>query len=138
VLVEEESILLVRQTVNRDREWSLPGGRLEPGETLEQCLKREVREETGLEVRLNRLLYVCDRMEPDRHTLHITVEIQRAGGSLSVGREPEADANPISDIRMVPVQALSQYGFTDTFKDLAIHGFADAGRYAGDIRNIGL
>lgn len=138
VLVEEGNILLVRQLVNRGRDWSLPGGRLEPGETLEQCLKREVREETGLEVRLNRLLYICDRMEPDRHTLHITVEVLRSGGSLSVGREPEADANPISDIRMVPVQTLSQYGFTDTFRDLAVNGFPDAGRYAGDIRNIGL
>lgn len=138
VLTEEGSILLVRQYVNSDRDWSLPGGRLEPEETLEQCLKREIKEETGLEVELNRLLYICDRMEPGRHTLHITVEIRPIGGALCAGEEPEAGANPISGVKMVPIQALTQYGFSETFRDLALRGFPDAGRYAGDIRNIGL
>jgi len=138
VLIEDGSILLVRQRVTSDREWSLPGGSMEPGESLEECLTREIKEETGLEVRLRRLLYICDRMEPGRHTLHITVEIQRTGGHLVTGREPERDANPISDVRMVPIRELSQYGFSDMFMYLAATGFPDSGRYAGDIRNIGL
>jgi 8-oxo-dGTP diphosphatase len=36
--------------------WSIPGGRIEPGESDEQAVVREVREETGLEVRCGRLL----------------------------------------------------------------------------------
>src|ERR1700689_2893641 len=36
--------------------WSVPGGRIEPGETDEQAVIREVREETGLEVTCGRLL----------------------------------------------------------------------------------
>ena len=46
-------LLLIRRGREPSRGlWSLPGGRVEPGETLEQAVVREVREETGLEVRV--------------------------------------------------------------------------------------
>lgn len=50
---EEGRVLLCR---NHRGEWELPGGRPEPGEPFEDCLVREVREETGLDVVVNRLL----------------------------------------------------------------------------------
>ena len=42
--------------LNERGQWELPGGRLEKGETAEACLVREVREETGLEVAVERLV----------------------------------------------------------------------------------
>ncbi|MGE5579644.1 MAG: NUDIX domain-containing protein [Bacillota bacterium] len=47
VLVEDGSILLVRQRVTGGRDWSLPGGSMEPDESLEECLTREIREEAS-------------------------------------------------------------------------------------------
>ncbi len=52
VILDEGRVLL---SVRADlRGWELPGGNAEPGETEEDCLRREVREETGLEVALVR------------------------------------------------------------------------------------
>jgi 8-oxo-dGTP diphosphatase len=52
VIVEQERVLL---SVRADlRGWELPGGNPEPGESDEQCLRREVLEETGLEVAVER------------------------------------------------------------------------------------
>ena len=140
ILIESNEILLLRQNVAKSmsREWSLPGGALETGETLEQCLIREMKEETGLDVLVGDLLYVCDRMQDDNHVVQISFLVERNGGQLRRGSEPEVGANKIQDVRMVPVRKLSEYGFGQSFCAVAEAGFADRGRYAGSIENIGL
>jgi ADP-ribose pyrophosphatase YjhB (NUDIX family) len=59
VLDEEGRVLLLRHTYRRSKPWGLPGGGLRPRESLEDCLRREIREETGLEVEIDALLSVA-------------------------------------------------------------------------------
>src|SRR5437016_4506535 len=47
---EEGRVLLLRHTYWLKKPWGLPGGGLHPGETLEECLRREVLEETGMKI----------------------------------------------------------------------------------------
>ena len=127
-----------RYTESLRRSWSLPGGTLEFGETLEACVIREVKEETGLDIIVGKLLYVCDRILDERHIVHITFSVQRVGGSLHVGVEPEADANPIKNVKMVSLSNLREYGFSARFCELARANFLNSGTYQGLIHNIGL
>ena len=140
VLIEKGRILLVRQRVSASlsRAWSLPGGTLEAGETLEECVIREVKEETGLDVAVERLLYVCDRIADGHHVVHITFGVKRVGGTLGHGVEPEPGAYPIEGVAMVPLSMLPEYGFSQRFHDLAVAGFPDSGAYRGSVTNIGL
>lgn len=137
VLIEDNKILLVQQKLSDKRNWSLPGGRLERGETLSQGLIREMKEETGLDVEIIRMLYLCDVAASSNTILHISFLLKRVGGDIELPSN-EFDENPIHDVRFVPVSKLSQYGFSEKFIQIIEEGFPNAGNYAGDKVNIGL
>jgi hypothetical protein len=74
----------------------------------------------------------------NHHVVHITFAVKRVGGELQLGIEPEAWANPIQSVRMVPLSELHAYGFSERFCELARLGFSDGGTYRGNVANIGL
>jgi 8-oxo-dGTP diphosphatase len=66
VVIDGERVLLVRRGTEPARgEWSIPGGLLEVGETLAEGVVRELREETGLTVRVLELIEALDRIFMD-------------------------------------------------------------------------
>ncbi len=56
VLDDQNRVLLLKHTYRGSRPWGLPGGGLKPGESLEECVERELMEETGLKVEAEHLL----------------------------------------------------------------------------------
>ncbi|GAB2824398.1 NUDIX hydrolase [Actinocorallia aurea] len=138
ILVEDGALLLLDQDVGDGRTWSLPGGKVEPGEPLADALVREMREETGLETEPVRLLYVCDHLPPGApHVVHLTFEVRRTGGTLG-SVAPHADTRPIRAVEMTPFAALPSRGFTARFTTLVRDGFPAAGSYMGPKSTIGL
>lgn len=65
LIMRDGKILLLRKDGgDRGERYALPGGAQDPGETLEQALNRECREEIGTEVEIHDLLYVADFFKP--------------------------------------------------------------------------
>ena len=129
VLIEDGKILLVEQSVTQSRHWSLPGGKLEYGETLEECLIREMKEETGLDVSVDKLLYVRDWIPDDSHVVHITFLVSRKGGTLGSGKGTEFERGKIKRVMMVPLDELKTHGYSDAFCEKVRNGFQDKGNY---------
>jgi 8-oxo-dGTP diphosphatase len=65
VIVDGRALLIRRGSEPLRGQWSIPGGTLELGESLQQGVARELQEETGLTVRVGELIEVFDRIYED-------------------------------------------------------------------------
>jgi 8-oxo-dGTP diphosphatase len=70
--------------------WSVPGGKLEPGETIAQAIAREVREETGLIVEVGELACVVERTGDGYHYVIVDHVARVIGGTLAAGDDANA------------------------------------------------
>ncbi|MGH3145186.1 MAG: NUDIX domain-containing protein [Rubrobacter sp.] len=105
------ALLLVRhQKPGLDPYWVLPGGRLEPDETIPECARREVAEETGLSARFVGVLYVGEFLRDGRHTVDVTVRMTPEGDAeVRLGSDPEVapGSEPtLREVRWVDVEEL--------------------------------
>ena len=84
ILNDEDQVLMV---YNGDVDaWSMPGGAIEKGETIEQAAIREVYEETGLDIEVNDVLAIneCKFIEKNEHALFFTIRASIIGGSIAI------------------------------------------------------
>jgi len=102
VVERDGTLLLVRhQKPDREPYWVLPGGRLEPGETIPRCAEREVLEETGLSGRFAGVLYVSEFLREGRHTVDVTARVEASSGEAALGSDPEVSEGSEPTLREV-------------------------------------
>ena len=83
LIFEEGRVLLAHR---RDIDWwNLPGGGMEVGETVDEALRREVAEETGLEVEVEQLVGVYSK--PQKREIVLTFRCHITGGTLTATEE---------------------------------------------------
>lgn len=111
-------------------EWSIPGGTLELGETLEEGVARELLEETGLEVRVLDLIEVFDRIyvestagehEPKKgprfHYVIVDYLCERLSGQPRAGSD-------VTDVAFAREEELPVYKLTETATRILLKAFA--------------
>jgi ADP-ribose pyrophosphatase YjhB (NUDIX family) len=138
VVIDNGRALLIRRASEPLRgEWSIPGGMLELGETLEQGVARELLEETGLQVRVLELIEVFERIvyppdgessgtnRPDRPRFHYVIAhylCERISGE-------HAAASDVTDAVFAKEEELERFSLTETALRILHKAFAmDRGR----------
>lgn len=87
--------------VSRANLWEFPGGKIEPGETEDQALVREAREELGVEVRVGRRLWSTVHAYAD-----LTVELELFGAEIMSGTPQALDAQALRFATIAEMKAL--------------------------------
>ena len=133
VIIDNGRALLIRRGSEPLRgEWSIPGGTLEVGESLQEGVARELREETGLEVCVLELIEVFDRIFPNdgsrpsernqRPRFHFVIVdylCKRIGG------EPRAGSD-VTDVAFATENELEKFNLTETATRVLKKAFAMA------------
>ncbi|MCP5027181.1 MAG: NUDIX hydrolase [Actinomycetia bacterium] len=108
VAVHDDQILLIRRGQGPAAgEWSVPGGRVEFGESVYEAVIRELREETGLEATCGGLVGWVERISNDHHfvimdfTVHITDPGARPVAGDDAAEAEWIDLDRVTDLNLV-------------------------------------
>ena len=79
---DKDEILLLESPI---RGWEYPGGMVEPGETLQDALIREIKEETGVDIEITGFIGICKNIQKD--VVNIDFACRYLGGELATSDE---------------------------------------------------
>jgi ADP-ribose pyrophosphatase YjhB (NUDIX family) len=130
IIVQGRALLIRRGSEPLLGEWSIPGGMLELGETLEQGVARELLEETGLTVRVIELIEVFDRIYvestagaeegkkgPRFHYVIVDYLCERIAGDAMAGSD-------VTDVVFATEEELHKFKLTETATRILKKAFA--------------
>ena len=112
LLIRDDTLLLVKMfsPVSKEQIWIPPGGGLDYGERMSECLEREFREETGITVTAGELYLVNELLEPPYHAIEFYFWVDYAGGSPVTGKDPEHGENDqiLEEVKFIPFSDLPE------------------------------
>lgn len=103
VIWRGDTVLITRRPRGSSMEglWEFPGGKREPGETMEECLRRELMEELGIEADIGGVIVEVDHIYPERQISLVAMTCKGFTG--------EPSAIGCDELRWVPLEELLTY-----------------------------
>jgi 8-oxo-dGTP diphosphatase len=112
ICVQKGKILLINHSgMNESSEfWSPPGGGLQFGETIDECLKREFLEETNTIISIGKFLTVREFIKSPLHAIELFYEVKIESGEVKKGFDPEMKEQIIKDIQWLCFEEILEKG----------------------------
>jgi 8-oxo-dGTP diphosphatase len=130
VISNGRALLIRRGGPPLEGQWSIPGGMLEVGETLLEGVRRELLEETGIEVRVGELIDVFERINLDGegktryHFVVLDYLCEAMSGEARAGSD-------VTDLAWASPAELANYSLSETATQVISKAFAMADRASG-------
>ena len=99
IITQSNRILIARRGEGKARagKWELPGGKVEPGEKPEECLKRELLEEFGIRVTVGDLYMITNHSYPDVDISLLSYRVIDFKGVISLNEHQQVKWIPVKD-----------------------------------------
>lgn len=127
ILIENRNVLLIYRERDGEKYYVFPGGGIEEGETKEACIKRECKEELGIDIEIKKYVYEVKGKDFVQHFFLI----RRTAGEIGTGNSEEYDVN-----RKVGIQ-IPVFVSIDKLKSLNVVSPPIVSQFLEDYSNFG-
>lgn len=135
VVIDNNKVLLAKHQKPEGTYFVLPGGWIHSDEDIMKAAEREIKEETNLVVKAEKIIWVGDFIKKDRHVVDVFVLCKKKSGKLLLGFDPERASNEIVliEVKFVPLSKLKSLKiYPPKVKDLLIKKkFGEEATYIG-------
>lgn len=120
ILIEDGRILLIEHTKNDKKYWLVPGGGVDWGESASAALIREFKEETSLDIEVEKFLFISETIAPDRqkHVINLYFKIKKVENSSNIMKLGEEKI--LTDLRFIPEDEIKNIKLYPNIKEKLI------------------
>ena len=128
VFKEDKVLLVLRGKPPAEKQWSIPGGCVELGETLQEAAEREIAEETGIAIQAGKPIYTFDVIEHDEnghirfHYVIVDLAADYVSGELRAGDDAV-------DVSWVSLKDLNNRNVSDATRKLLAQCYGSGGQF---------